>query len=198
MESKLLLLTGIVALAFVGPFNASAATITIRDLSDASPPMGTVDGFLSARFRSRSETSEHFGGFFLIGSYRANNPVPPNETFMLNFNMNDPGDDGQECCSDTLHIRWTGIQPASPMDANVSVRVAFTSAFEGNRVAPLKDGFMVGGGPFPETIEVPGFGLTVTAMSDVPGPIVGAGLPGLIAACGALLILARRRRQLIV
>jgi hypothetical protein len=29
----------------------------------------------------------------------------------------------------------------------------------------------------------------------VPGPVVGAGLPGLIAACGALVALARRRRQ---
>jgi hypothetical protein len=38
---------------------------------------------------------------------------------------------------------------------------------------------------YPETVD------------GVPVPIAGAGLPGLVAACGPLLALARRRRQLI-
>jgi len=34
--------------------------------------------------------------------------------------------------------------------------------------------------------------------TSVPAPIVGAGMPGLVIACGGLLVLARRRRQRII
>ena len=37
--------------------------------------------------------------------------------------------------------------------------------------------------------------LSEVNTTAVPGPIVGAGLPGLVAACGGLLVLARRRRR---
>ena len=52
---------------------------------------------------------------------------------------------------------------------------------------------------FSFTSQGSGNGQTVTTFSAttvaVPGPVVGAGLPALLAACGGLIAFARRRRQ---
>jgi hypothetical protein len=49
--------------------------------------------------------------------------------------------------------------------------------------------------PCPASFANPGCIEVFGPATAVPGPIVGAGLPGLLAACGALLALARRRRR---
>lgn len=75
-----------------------------------------------------------------------------------------------------------------------------------NFVVAFRDGNNNGFAAFSLTGSPPSADFTMTRdslshadlfgkVSAVPVPIVGAGLPGLLGACGALLALARRRRQ---
>ena len=168
----------------------ATATIDIADFTEVGDPSFTQSGFTLFNTIARVQESGGVDGVLaLSGTYIAANPLAAGVVQTFGFNMNDPVEDGPICCSDTLSITLIGA-PGGPGGANMATIVTFISGSE-RQVSPL-----AGGLASPELVTFSAEGLTVTANS-VPGPIVGAGIPGLVAACGGLLALARRRRKLV-
>jgi hypothetical protein len=80
------------------------------------------------------------------------------------------------------------------LPATISAHSITVDPFTGDVFVPLA-GVSGGLNPCPASFANPGCIEVFGPSTPVPGPIVGAGLPGLLAACGGLLALARRRRR---
>jgi hypothetical protein len=88
---------------------------------------------------------------------------------------------------------FTAAPLALPATGNIVLDVTFTGTNSNFTFAPTTHLKV-------EWVDSTGtkVGSLMSISIPVPGPIVGAGMPGLVIACGGLVALARRRRQKIV
>jgi len=100
--------------------------------------------------------------------------------------------------ADPTHVGWLNLTSPVNVLANTDTHVVLAGAgimsmtgFDPTPGIWAMDIVPLSGAPYGYW---PQFGFIANDPAPVPGPAVGAGVPGLIAACGGLLALARRRR----
>jgi hypothetical protein len=139
-----------------------------------------------------------------IGSLFYNSNGPGTRTFVQDPTIQGP----LQSFSVAFSVAVTSIQFGLAELANVPLTGAQVTLSSGDTflfnlslVDPFAEGqFTHSGSPVTSFTLTPAPGAFALAFDNltvtpVPGTIVGAGLPGLILACGVLLVLARRRRR---
>ena len=220
MSKKLLAWAGLTAVLLVSGPEAKASTVFgFYSLDGGATITALADGNASASIFTFSGALGNFN-FNSLSAFGQPNAGPNLLSVTANSNHDGAGTDSLR-----LYFVASDLSPGGGLtftsqfasNAQGSGLTLLASTYLGTAQAP---GTLLGSASFPPLLGVGssvssavvplGFTLTgeldITAtgfqlsnsgitVSAVPGPVLGAGLPGLIMACGGLLALARRRRR---
>jgi hypothetical protein len=215
---KLNLLSGVVALGLLSvPVGAQAAIISLASTTDGITLTGTgtlVDVSIAAGTGSGSFLNGTIPGTYSLGAVSLT--AGPNVAERYPVTVQSPASEAftySDSAGNALtgDIHWNFLQDNTPNPRFFGSMTVLTSSGSAGFMATWSPNSIdaidftttqIGGGFATLDALVAAHGTTTVGISSgevatVPGPIVGAGLPGLVAACGGLLALSRRRRRLV-